>query len=68
MIPGWLSCSIDLSDVLGLCVAWGATILVKRRPSARYTYGLRRSSILAALFNAVFLLIAVGAIAFEAVR
>lgn len=58
----------NLSDVLGLCVAWGATILVKRRPSARYTYGLRRSSILAALFNAVFLLIAVGAIAFEAVR
>ena len=58
----------NLSDVLGLAVAWGATVLAKRRPSARFTYGLGRSSILAALLNAAFLLIAVGAIAFEAVR
>lgn len=57
----------NLSDVLGLVVAWVATVLTKRPPSARYTYGLRGSSILAALFNAVFLLVAVGAIAWEAV-
>lgn len=58
----------NLSDVLGLLVAWGAATLSKRRPSASYTYGLRRSSILAALFNALFLLVAIGAIAFEAIR
>ncbi|CAN5314876.1 cation diffusion facilitator family transporter [soil metagenome] len=57
----------NLSDVLGLVVAWIAVILSKRPPSARYTYGLRGSSILAALFNAVFLLIAVGAIGWQAV-
>ena len=57
----------NLSDVLGLVIAWIAAMLSKRLPSARFTYGLRSSSILAALFNAVFLLIAVGAIAFEAV-
>lgn len=58
----------NLSDVLGLLVAWGAATLTKRRPSRNYTYGLRRSSILAALFNSVFLLVAIGAIAFEAIR
>lgn len=58
----------NLSDVLGLLIAWGAATLSKRRPSAHYSYGLRRSSILAALFNAVFLLVAIGAIAFEAVQ
>ncbi len=57
----------NLSDVLGLFLAWGASILVRRRPTARRTYGLRRSSILAALLNAVFLLVAIGAIAWEAV-
>ncbi|WP_424629940.1 cation diffusion facilitator family transporter [Bradyrhizobium sp. SYSU BS000235] len=57
----------NLSDVLGLVVAWIAVILSKRPPSPRYTYGLRGSSILAALFNAVFLLLAVGAIAWEAI-
>ena len=57
----------NLGDVLGLVVAWGAIMLAKRRPTARWTYGLRRSSILAALGNAVFLLIAVGGIAWEAV-
>src|ERR1700710_2289014 len=46
----------NLSDVLGLVVAWVAAILSKRAPSARFTYGLRGSSILAALFNAMFLL------------
>jgi cobalt-zinc-cadmium efflux system protein len=58
----------NLSDVLGLLVAWGASVLVKRPPSKHYTYGLRGSSILAALFNAVFLLLALGAIAWEAVQ
>ncbi|CAN5451017.1 cation diffusion facilitator family transporter [soil metagenome] len=57
----------NLSDVLGLVAAWAATMLSKRPPSLRFTYGLRGSSILAALFNAVFLLVAVGAIAWEAV-
>lgn len=57
----------NLSDVLGLIVAWIAVTLSKRPPSERYTYGLRGSSILAALFNAVFLLIAVGAIGWEAI-
>lgn len=58
----------NLSDVLGLIVAWGAVVLSQRPPSARYTYGLKGSSILAALFNATFLLLAVGAIAWEAVQ
>lgn len=57
----------NLGDVLGLAVAWLASELVKRAPSARYTYGLRGSSILAALFNSVFLLVAVGAISWEAI-
>ena len=58
----------NLSDVLGLLLAWGAATLSKRQPSANFTYGLRRSSILSALFNAVFLLVAIGAIAFEAIQ
>lgn len=58
----------NLGDVLGLGVAWMANRLVQRAPSPRFTYGLRSSSILAALFNAVFLLIATGAIAVEAVQ
>ena len=58
----------NLSDVLGLLLAWGAATLSKREPSAHFTFGLRRSSILSALFNAVFLLVAIGAIAFEAVQ
>jgi cobalt-zinc-cadmium efflux system protein len=57
----------NLSDVLGLAVAWIASVLSKRPPSWRYTYGLKGSSILAALFNAVFLLLAFGAIAWEAI-
>ena len=58
----------NLSDVLGLLLAWGATILARRRPTARRTYGLRRSSILAALLNAILLLVASGAIAWEAIQ
>lgn len=56
----------NLSDVLGLLVAWGASELVKRQPTPRFSYGLRGSSILAALFNAVFLLVTVGALSWEA--
>jgi cobalt-zinc-cadmium efflux system protein len=58
----------NLSDVLGLLVAWGAARLTKRTPTERFTYGMRKSTVLAALFNAVFLLIAVGAIILEAVQ
>ncbi len=58
----------NLSDVLGLLLALGASILARRPATQRHTYGLRRSSILAALFNAMFLLIAVGGIAWEAVQ
>jgi cobalt-zinc-cadmium efflux system protein len=58
----------NLSDVLGLALAWGAFALSGRAPSSRHTYGMRRSSILAALFNALFLLFAIGAIAWEAVQ
>ncbi len=58
----------NLSDVFGLLLAWGASYLAARPPTARRTYGLRRSSILAALLNAVLLLVAVGGIAWEGVR
>jgi cobalt-zinc-cadmium efflux system protein len=58
----------NLSDVLGLAVAWAGLRLAQRPASARYTYGLKRSGILAALFNAVLLLFACGAIAVEALR
>ena len=57
----------NLGDVLGLIMAWTGEVLARREPTSRRTYGLRRSSILAALFNAVFLLVAVGAIAWEAI-
>lgn len=75
-ICGWLANSIalvadaghNLSDVLGLAAAWTATVLARRRPSVTHTYGLRRGTVLAALTNAVLLLMAVGAIAFEALR
>jgi cobalt-zinc-cadmium efflux system protein len=55
----------NLSDVLGLLLAWGAAFLARKAPSGRYTYGLRSTSILAALANAMFLLVACGAIAWE---
>lgn len=58
----------NLSDVLGLLLAWGASVLAKRPPSNRFTYGLRRSSILAALINSVVLLVAMGGIAWEALQ
>lgn len=75
LVFGWLGNSTaliadaghNLSDVLGLFVAWGAASLSKRAPAGRFTWGYRGSSILAALFNAVFLLVAVGAIGWESI-
>lgn len=57
----------NLTDVGGLILAWVAVALSKRQPSGRHTYGLGRASILAALFNGVALMIAVGALAWEAI-
>jgi cobalt-zinc-cadmium efflux system protein len=58
----------NLSDVLSLLAAWGATWLAKHPPTQRFSYGLKGSSIIAALFNAVFLLIVMGALSWEALR
>jgi cobalt-zinc-cadmium efflux system protein len=57
----------NLSDVLGLLLAWGAYRLAKRKPTDRHTYGWRSSTIMAALLNGLILLVAVGGIAWEAV-
>ncbi len=58
----------NLSDVLGLAVAWGGAALARSAPTKRFTYGLKGSTILAALANALFLLVALGAIVMEAVQ
>lgn len=58
----------NLTDVLSLLLAWGASEFGQRKPSKRFTYGLRSSSILASLANAIILLIAIGAIGWEALR
>jgi cobalt-zinc-cadmium efflux system protein len=58
----------NLSDVFCLLLAWGAIYLTRSAPTKRRTYGLRRSSILAALINAVILLVVVGGITVEAIR
>ena len=58
----------NLSDVLGLLLAWGANYLARRKPTGRHTYGWRKSTILAALTNAIILLVAMGGIAWEAVQ
>jgi cobalt-zinc-cadmium efflux system protein len=57
----------NLSDVLALLLAWGAATLSARQPSARFTFGLRSSSVLAALANALLLLAVCGAIGWEAI-
>lgn len=75
-VYGWLSGSMaliadaghNLSDVLSLLLAWGAAVLAKRAPSERYTYGLKSSTILAALANAMLLLVALGMILVETVQ
>ncbi len=56
------------SDVIGLVLAWSASLLARRKPSRRYTYGWRRSSILAAFLNAILLLVVTGGISWEAIR
>jgi cobalt-zinc-cadmium efflux system protein len=58
----------NLSDVLALALAWGASVLSRREPSQRFTYGLRSSSILAALVNAMLLMLVVGGITLEAIQ
>lgn len=58
----------NLSDVLGLVLAWGASYLAKSAVTNSHTYGMRKSTVLAAFLNALILLIAVGAISVEAVR
>ncbi|MBV8618035.1 MAG: cation transporter [Curvibacter sp.] len=58
----------NLSDVLGLALSWAAVALARRAPSQRYTYGLRNTSIWAALLNALLLLLACGGIAWEAIQ
>ncbi|MGA9262145.1 MAG: cation diffusion facilitator family transporter, partial [Desulfobacterales bacterium] len=58
----------NLSDVAGLLLAWGASVLSRLQPTARRTYGYRSTTIMAALVNAVILLVAVGGIALESVQ
>ncbi len=58
----------NLSDVLGLVVAWAGAVMAKRSASPRFTYGLKKAPILAALANSLFLLVAVGGIGAEAIR
>jgi len=58
----------NLSDVLALILAWGAAALARRAPTARRTYGLRKTTILASLANAVLLMVAVGAIVSESLH
>jgi cobalt-zinc-cadmium efflux system protein len=57
----------NLSDVLGLLLAWGAAVLARKRPSPRRTYGFSRATIIASVFSGLLLMGAVGAIGWEAV-
>lgn len=73
---GWITGSLalladaahNLTDVVGLLIAWGAAVLAKRAVTARHTWGLGRATILAALFNAIAILVGVGAVTWEAVQ
>lgn len=56
----------NLSDVAGLVLAWGGALAGRLRPTARHTYGWQRASVLAAFFNALLLLVAMGSLAWEA--
>jgi cobalt-zinc-cadmium efflux system protein len=58
----------NLTDVGGLLIAWGAAVLALRKPTARHTYGLGQATVLAALINAIAILMGVGAIALEAIQ
>lgn len=57
----------NLSDVAGLVLAWGGALAGRLRPNARHTYGWKRGSVLAAFANALILLVAIGALAWEAI-
>lgn len=73
---GWIANSLalmadathNLSDVLGLLMAWGGSVLAQKVPSTKFTYGLRGTSILAALGNAVLMLLVTGGLAWEAMQ
>ncbi|MEJ7602761.1 MAG: cation diffusion facilitator family transporter [Kofleriaceae bacterium] len=58
----------NLGDVLGLAMAWGATVLARRQRTAQRTYGLRRTTILAGLANAMLILVAIGGVTWEAIQ
>jgi cobalt-zinc-cadmium efflux system protein len=58
----------NLGDVLGLALAGGAALLARRAPTRRRSYGFRKATLLSALANAVFLLVATGGIAWESIR
>src|SRR5919197_899408 len=58
----------NFGDVLGLLLAWGAHVMAARKPTPRHTYGFRSASILAALANGIILLVATGAIVWEAIH
>jgi cobalt-zinc-cadmium efflux system protein len=58
----------NMGDVLGLAMAWGATVLARRARTARRTYGLRRTTIVAALGNATLVLVAIGGVVWEAIQ
>lgn len=75
-VAGWMTGSLalladaahNLTDVTGLLIAWAAAVLAKRAATARHTWGLGRAAILAALFNAIAILVGVGAVIWEAVQ
>ena len=58
----------NLSDVIGVVLAWGGTLAGRLQPDARHTYGWKRASILAAFINAMLLLVATGSLAWEALH
>ena len=75
-VSGWLTGSLalladaahNLTDVAGLLIAWGAAVLAKRAVTARHSWGLGRATILAALLNAVAILVGVIAVIWAAVH
>lgn len=57
----------NFSDVIGLALAWAAFSIAKKRPTRRHTFGLRKTTVLAALANAILLLVALGGVVWEAI-
>jgi cobalt-zinc-cadmium efflux system protein len=58
----------NVGDVLGLGLSWGATALARVKPSARRTFGFRRSTIVASVANALILLFVTGGLTWESIR